>query len=102
MKQSLSTADLRIALEAVGVRAMSIYERSELIDAAMSAGIAKLDNGNIVLEPRTSRPASSPLTAGGRGVVIPEPLEVGAIARGIDPGWVLIYYCAGGGISRTY
>ncbi|CAN0237810.1 unnamed protein product [Pylaiella littoralis] len=73
--KSLSTADLRIALEAVGVRAMSIYERSELIDAAMSAGIAKLDNGNIVLEPRTSRPASSPLTAGGRGVVIPEPLE---------------------------
>lgn len=33
--QSLSTADLRIALEAVGVRAMSIFERSELIDAAM-------------------------------------------------------------------
>ncbi|CAN0083410.1 unnamed protein product [Ectocarpus fasciculatus] len=76
--KSLSTADLRVALEAVGVRAMSIFDRSELIDAAMAAGIAKLDNGNIVLEPRTSRDSSSSYASsssgGGRGVVIPEPL----------------------------
>eukprot|EP00903_Cladosiphon_okamuranus_P014661 g13591.t2 len=76
--KSLSTADLRIALEAVGVRAMSIFERSELIDAAMRAGIAKLDDGNIVQETPASRSppsrASAP-AAGGRGVVIPEPLE---------------------------
>lgn len=45
---------------------------------ADSAGIAKLDDGNIVLEPRTSRSSASPSPSGtgGRGVVIPEPLEV--------------------------
>ncbi|CAM9807871.1 unnamed protein product [Ectocarpus sp. 6 AP-2014] len=84
--ESLSTADLRVALEAVGVRAMSMFERSELIDAAMAAGIAKLDNGNIVLEPRTSRGSSSS-SGGGRGVVIPEPLMEESKPFSVAAGW---------------
>ncbi|CAN0259741.1 unnamed protein product, partial [Ectocarpus sp. 4 AP-2014] len=86
--KSLSTADLRVALEAVGVRAMSMFERSELIDEAMAAGIAKLDNGNIVLEPRTSRGSSSSSGGGGgRGVVIPEPLMEETKPFSVAAGW---------------
>lgn len=44
-----------------------------------SAGIAKLDDGNIVQESRTSRASPSRASSAATGVVIPEPLEVRAL-----------------------
>lgn len=76
--QTLSTSDLRMSVESVGVNARSIFERSDLVQAALDAGIDKLPTGDVVVRESSPRRGVS-RRSGGLATV--EPLEVNGVVE---------------------
>lgn len=74
--QTLSTSDLRMSLESVGVNVRSIFERSDLVRAALDAGIDKLPTGDVVVRESSPRRAVNRRTG---GLATVEPLEVNGV-----------------------